>query len=82
LAALFVKVTAKILFGLIFSPNIKYHILYVKVLVLPDPAPAKIKLEVSVCNAAFNCSSFNFQAKYSFTFCIHFSKLIKLFTNL
>gem|GEM_PF-6235502 len=70
LAALFVKVTAKILFGLIFMANIRYAILYVRVLVFPDHAPANIRLEVSVCNAAFSCSSFNFVAKYSFIFCI------------
>ena len=58
-AALFVNVTANMLYGLIPCSK-RYAILYVITLVLPVPAPAKIISGPSVCKTASFCELFKF----------------------
>lgn len=57
LAALFVKVIAKMLYGKTCFSLIKYAILCVKRRVFPLPAPAVTKTAPSVCKSAFFCAS-------------------------
>ena len=59
LAALFVKVIAKILHDGTCDSSIKYAILEVTTLVLPLPAPAKISKGPSVAKRASFCLSFS-----------------------
>ena len=57
-AALLVKVTANIWFGKALFSFIKFAILEVSTLVLPEPAPATIKRGPSRWVTAFFCASF------------------------
>ena len=59
LAALFVNVMAKILYGNIFKSSIICAILCVSTLVLPEPAPAKISTGPLTVTAPSYCSLFN-----------------------
>ena len=58
-AALLVKVMAKMLQGATFLASKRYAIRWVTVLVLPEPAPAKISSGPSVVMHASYCLSFN-----------------------
>ena len=65
LAALLVNVTANTLVIGICFPRMRQAILQVRTLVFQLPAPAMIKLDVSVWRAAFVCSSFSCPAIYA-----------------
>ena len=58
-AALFVNVIASMLYGFTDFSSIKYAILCVITLVLPEPAPASIRRGPSVYEQASICLSFN-----------------------
>ncbi len=58
LAALLVKVMAKILYGGTCSSN-KCAMRQVNTFVLPEPAPAKINVGPAICFTASVCSLFN-----------------------
>ena len=75
LAALFVKVMARILYGFTFFSDIKYAILCVNTFVFPLPAPAITKHGPSVANTASFCLSF----KPSIKSCICFPLSIYLY---
>ena len=66
-AALFVKVMARICDGITSRTFTRYEILWTRTLVLPDPAPARIRTGPSVCRTASFCSLFK-PAVISFTF--------------
>ena len=66
-AALFVKVMARICDGITSRTFTRYEILWTRTLVLPEPAPARIRTGPSVCRTASFCSLFK-PAVISFTF--------------
>lgn len=63
-AALFVKVTASISCGLAAEVLINQAILYVRVLVFPLPAPAKISIGLSLLKTASFCLSLSDKSKF------------------
>ena len=59
IAALFVKVSVKVLLDGIPTSSIKYARRVVSVFVFPLPAPAKISNAPSICLTASHCSGFS-----------------------